>query len=86
MRPSIVSVTNDGLPPCLQTQSSCFNIWTATIVVLCLFYVFTYVTQHPGQMLFKMYYLSVQHHYNRGGEGEILQEQVVAELSIHPIL
>ena len=43
MRPSILSVTNDYLPPCMRTQTSRFSIWMARVVVLCLFYVFTRV-------------------------------------------
>lgn len=43
MRLSILSVTNDYLPPCIQTQTSCFSIWTARVVGPCLFYVFTCV-------------------------------------------
>lgn len=43
MRPSILSVTNDYLPPCAPTQTSRFSIWTARVVVSCLFYVFTCV-------------------------------------------
>lgn len=43
MRPSILSVTNDYLPPRMQTQTSRFSIWTARVVGPCLFYVFTCV-------------------------------------------
>lgn len=43
MRPAILSVTNDYLPPCTRTQTSRFSIWMARVVVLCLFYVLTRV-------------------------------------------
>lgn len=43
MRPSILSVTNDYLPPCMRTQTSRFSIWMVRVLVSCLFYVFTSV-------------------------------------------